>query len=126
QQAPGLLFTLSRAEFQVYFLKDSDGVVTGRLMDSPLLSFPPCSLCVTLEYNRTDTSKSKILANIFTVPPCRFKGDVITAIQNYNQIDEDLSARSGAMIVITVILSVAMFVLLVALIVTFVFSLGIK
>jgi ABC-type uncharacterized transport system permease subunit len=41
-----------------------------------------------------------------------------------NQIDSGLPARSGAMVVITVILSVSMFILLVALIVTVAHSLG--
>ncbi|CDQ73204.1 unnamed protein product [Oncorhynchus mykiss] len=45
-------------------------------------------------------------------------------VKDPNQIDSGLPARSGAMVVITVILSVSMFILLVALIVTVAHSLG--
>ncbi|KAJ8388338.1 hypothetical protein AAFF_G00134920 [Aldrovandia affinis] len=44
------------------------------------------------------------------------------AAPSYTQIDDGLPARSGAMVVITVILSVAMFILLVALIITLFFG----
>uniref|UniRef100_A0A8C7HQY1 Uroplakin-2 n=1 Tax=Oncorhynchus kisutch TaxID=8019 RepID=A0A8C7HQY1_ONCKI len=46
------------------------------------------------------------------------------SVKDPNQIDSGLPARSGAMVVITVILSVSMFILLVALIVTVAHSLG--
>uniref|UniRef100_A0A4W5M984 Uroplakin 2 n=1 Tax=Hucho hucho TaxID=62062 RepID=A0A4W5M984_9TELE len=45
-------------------------------------------------------------------------------VKDHNQIDSGLPARSGAMVVITVILSVSMLILLVALIVTVAHSLG--
>ncbi|KAL2095089.1 hypothetical protein ACEWY4_009808 [Coilia grayii] len=54
------------------------------------------------------------------------KSNVVTAstraAKDYNDIDTGLPARSGAMVVITVILSVAMFVLMVAITVTLVIA----
>uniref|UniRef100_A0A8C7FPY9 Uncharacterized protein n=1 Tax=Oncorhynchus kisutch TaxID=8019 RepID=A0A8C7FPY9_ONCKI len=58
-------------EFQASLLKESDGVVTGRLAGSTFDS-----------YNSPDTNESKILANIFNVPPCRLRRDVISTVEN--------------------------------------------
>lgn len=47
---------------------------------------------------------------------------IILTAMNYEDIDTGLPARSGAMVVITVILSVAMFILMIGITVTLVVS----
>ncbi|XP_018610831.2 uroplakin-2 [Scleropages formosus] len=160
-------FTLAHADFQLSALSSSDGVVTSSFSDSVLLSLPPCRLSgngVTLQYENMATNVNTTSTNIFTVPACITRRDVIsvadstsqfsssrilgfqvTGLTNgthyrfqytvgqetsnvldistisaapYESIDDGLPARSGAMVVITVLLAVAMFLLIVGLSVT--------
>ncbi|XP_006642299.1 uroplakin-2 [Lepisosteus oculatus] len=169
--ALGLLLAAADADFTVNVLGESDGLVTGQLSDSVILSLPPCSLAgntVNMVYQQGGTQNKVNLTGIFKVPVCRFKRDLITVIansgqftvtrnigyqvknlspatnytfqyfvgseksnavqaatrtvSNYQDIDDGLPARSGAMVVITVLLSVAMFILIVGLIVTLVLA----
>ncbi|KAI4900710.1 hypothetical protein NFI96_029143, partial [Prochilodus magdalenae] len=107
---------------------------------------------VDLEYINADTNENKTLEHIFIVASCnassigfyhllnltknteyrlRYKvgtdnSSLILAhtrnVSDYNDIDSGLPGRSGAMVVITVILSLAMFFLLVCLILSTVLS----
>ncbi|XP_064207019.1 uroplakin-2-like [Anguilla rostrata] len=157
----GVFFTIANAEFQLKLLGPSDGVVTSVFSDSLIVSLPPCSLAgknVDLWYKNIATSKNNTLKNIFTVPKCISKRDLVqinkvqgyqvtnlmtgtqyslqyildtdksivitantTAVTSYSTINDGLPGRSAAMIVITVLLSVAMFILIVALIVSLFF-----
>ncbi|XP_060768446.1 uncharacterized protein upk2 [Neoarius graeffei] len=69
----GLIPQIHAGAFTIRILSADDNVITGRFLDSLLLSFPPCSFAdqnVDLEYTNCNTSKNYTLDNIFTVPKC--------------------------------------------------------
>ncbi|XP_066565459.1 uroplakin-2 [Amia ocellicauda] len=157
----GLLLVAANADFQASVLDGSGGLLTGVFANSVVLSLPPCTLAgqdVNIEYFNVPAGNKTLLTNLFTVPLCRYKRDLISVNENngqfvvsrtigyqvknlvpgidyrfqynvgsersnvvevttragkdYNTIDDGLPGRSAAMLVITVLLSVAMFVLI--------------
>ncbi|XP_036845734.1 uroplakin-2 isoform X2 [Oncorhynchus mykiss] len=121
----GMLFTLSNAEtlvniFKVLPCRFRRDIISniennGQFTTSRNLGYQVTNLTTGSTYRLqyvVGAEKSNIL-------------EVSTRqVKDPNQIDSGLPARSGAMVVITVILSVSMFILLVALIVTVAHSLG--
>ncbi|CAB1352282.1 unnamed protein product [Coregonus sp. 'balchen'] len=89
-------------EFQVSLLKESEGVVTGRLADS---TFESASMC----FGNTECDFGYVVG----AEKSNIQEDSKRQVKDHNQIDDGLPARSEAMVFITVILSVSMFTLLV-------------
>ncbi|KAF4073238.1 hypothetical protein AMELA_G00256580 [Ameiurus melas] len=75
----GLLPRIHADDFPLSMLSVEDSVITGRFIDSLLLSLPPCTYAgqsVDLEYLNCYTNKNYTLYNIFTVPNCNSNGDL--------------------------------------------------
>ncbi|XP_023672090.1 uroplakin-2 [Paramormyrops kingsleyae] len=161
----GVLLTLAYANFPLQLL-DSSSVVTATFTDSVLLNVPPCSLAgqkVSLTYQNMANKSTVTLQNVFAVPSCRNRRDLLDVTQSngqnlgyqvtnlvsgtqysfqynvgsnmsdslqastaqavpYSTIYDGLPARSGAMVVVTVILVILVFLLIVGLVLTVIYG----
>ncbi|XP_048839100.1 uroplakin-2 [Brienomyrus brachyistius] len=166
----GVLFTLAYANFPLQ-LVNASSVVTAAFTDSVLLIVPPCTFAeqmASLTYQNTATKETVNLQNVFAVPSCRKRRDLVVVSQSngqsissqylgyqvnnlvngtqysfqytvgsntsdvllastvqaapYSTIYDGLPARSGAMVVITVILVITIFLLIVGFVLTIIYG----